>query len=379
MNLRIICPSLPIWLVAFGTAAWAADPPPGPMPGRNSPAVTNVIGPKIQFETTTHDFGKAMSGEQVKYSYVFTNGGDEVLEVTGVQACGCITADWTKQVEPGKMGAIPISFNSSGYGGPVGKTVTVTCNDKKNPRPILQFKGIVWKPVEVAPQYAVLNLTPDAPLASVTVVITNNMPEPITLSPPQCNNPSFNVELKTNKPGRDFRLVVTPAAALSGPNAHAQITLKTSLTNVPTITVTVFANVQPAVQIIPNQIVVQGVPLVQAQTNTLSFNNNSTNAITLSEPAVSAPGVEVQVKGTTPGRQFQATVVFPQGFEMAAGQKAELSIKSSLPSVPVLKVPILQVVRALAPKPAPVRVSSTMTNRHRPLEMPPMPPIGNTR
>jgi hypothetical protein len=373
---------LALSIFTIGSSLWGGEPPPPtPAPGPATPTAaapaTNGIGPKIQFETMVHDFGKAVSGEPVKYSYIFTNGGDQVLEVTGVQACGCITADWTRKVEPGKTGAIPISFNSTGYGGVVGKTVTVTCNDRNNPRPMLQFKGTIWRAIDVTPQYAVLNLTPDAPLASITVVITNNMPEPITLSPPQCSNPAFAVTLKTNQPGRDFRLVIAPAAPLTTPNAQAQVTLKTSLTNVPVLTVTAFANVQPAVRVEPTQVVVQGVPLAQPQTNVLTLHNNSTNPMALSEAVINATGVVVQLKEVTPGRQFAATLVFPQGFEMAPGQKAELNIKSSLPAAPLLKVPIVQVPCPQSPKPVPVKLSSTTTNQHRPrrpLEMPPLPP-----
>ena len=381
MNRGIINRALAASIITVGTAIWAAEQPIAPVPATNAPvtpAATNGIGPKIQFETMVHDFGQVKSGEQVKYTYTFTNAGDQLLELTGVQACGCITADWTKKVEPGQTGSVPISFNSASYSGPVIKTVTVTCNDRTNPRPMLQFKGTVWKPIDVNPQFAILNLTANAPLASTTVVIINNMPEPITLSPPQCSNPAFAVVLQTNQPGKEFRVVITPVSLLSAGNAQAQITLKTSATNMPVITIPVFANVQPPVTITPPQIALSPAPLAQPQTNTISFINNSTNVISLSEATVTGTGVDVQVKETQPGRQFTATLTFPQGYEIIPGQKAELSIKSSLPLVPVLKVPIMQAMRPSPPKVAPITVSSsTATNRHRvrpPIEMPPLPP-----
>jgi hypothetical protein len=347
----------------------------------NAPAAvagTNGIGPKIQFETMMHDFGRAKCGELVKYTYIFTNVGDRVLELSGVQACGCITADFTRKVEPGQTGAVPIGFNSSNYGGPVIKTIIVTCNDKTNPRPMLQFKGTVWKAIEVTPQFAVLNLTADAPLASATVIITNNLPEPITLSAPQCGNPAFSAVLQTNEPGRAFRVVIAPVAPLPAGNVQAQVTLRTSSTNMPLITITAFANVQPAVTINPHQIAVSIAPLAQPETNAISLIDNSTNAMTLSEPMVNATGVEVQLKEVLPGRQFTALLTFPRGFEIVAGQKAELSIKTGLPLMPFVKVPIMQAPRPAPPKVAPIKVSSsTSTNRHRlppQIDLPPLPP-----
>jgi hypothetical protein len=381
MNRRSLIQALAISIVTVGTAVRGADqlPAPAAMPAPATLAATNVIGPKIQFETMVHDYGRAKSGELVKYTYVFTNTGVQALELSGVQACGCITADFTRMVEPGKTGTVPISFNSAGYGGLVVKTITVTCNDRANPRPVLQFKGTIWKPIDVIPQYAVLNLTADAPFASATVVITNNLEEPIALFAPQCNNPAFTAVLTTNQPGKEFRVVVTAASPLPAGYSQAVITLKTSSTNVPVVAVNAIANVQPAVTITPSQVVLPAAPLAQGLTNTISIVNHSTNGMTLSEPIVNATGVDAQVSAVLGGRHFVATLIFPQGFAIAPGSKTELSIKSTLPMAPSLKVPILQTLRSTAPPVRPVNVSSAnVTNRLRArpqFNPPPLPPI----
>ena len=67
-------------------------------PGRTA-LETNVLGPKIRFATPIYDFGKAKSGDPVKYTYIFTNIGDQMLELTGVQPqCGCTaTGEWTRR------------------------------------------------------------------------------------------------------------------------------------------------------------------------------------------------------------------------------------------------------------------------------------------
>src|ERR1035437_1003195 len=122
MNIGIISRALAVSIVTVGTAVWGAEQPATLVPAAPAPAApaaTNVIGPKIQFETMVHDFGRAKSGDQVKYTYIFTNVGDQVLELSGVQACGCITADFTRKVEPGQTGTVPIGFNSANYAGPV--------------------------------------------------------------------------------------------------------------------------------------------------------------------------------------------------------------------------------------------------------------------
>ena len=332
-----------------------------------------------------YDFGRAKSGDPVKYTYVFTNTGDQTLEISGVQACGCITANWTRSVEPGKTGSIPLSFNSSGYVGPVTKAVTVTCNDKAHPQTSLQFKGTVWRPVDVIPQVAVLNLTADSPVGSATLRIANNMPEPIILSAPECDNRLFTAELKTVREGQEFQVIVSPVSPLPPGSSRAQITVKTSSTNAPVVSVPVFANVQSAVTITPAQVILPPAPLAQSHTVSLDVVDNSTNLIVLFEPRVGATGVDVQLKEVVPGRKFSATLTFPQGFEILQGQRAELSIKTSHPLMPLLRAPIFQPPGRVNPRPQPPpapapqvkRPTVTSTNKHRPLpaiEFPPLPP-----
>src|ERR1035437_6876778 len=114
MNTRMKYLVLAIGVVTVGTALVGAQqalvPPTTVITSTNVAATTNGIGPKIQFATPVYDFGRSKSGEPVKYTYVFTNTGDALLILNAVQPqCGCTAAgDWTKQVEPGKTGLIPI-------------------------------------------------------------------------------------------------------------------------------------------------------------------------------------------------------------------------------------------------------------------------------
>src|SRR6516165_9561353 len=112
-----------------------------------------AIGPKIQFATPVFDFGQLQSGEVAKYTFMFTNVGDQLLEIKDVRpSCGCTTAGaWDRGVEPGKTGSIPVQFNSGSSSGVIGKTVIVLCNDPGQTNIVLQIKGTIWKPVELTP------------------------------------------------------------------------------------------------------------------------------------------------------------------------------------------------------------------------------------
>jgi len=345
----------------------AQQAPNAPAATAQTPAAAPAGGPKIQFEMPVYDFGKIKAGEPVKYTFIFTNVGTELLILTNVQpSCGCTAAgEWTRQVEPGKTGSIPIQFNSANYGGQVVKTVTVTCNDKSQPSVGLQIKGTIWKPIDVNPQFAVLTIPPDSPSNVTTRVhIVNNMEELVTLSPPEVNNSkSFTAELKTNTVGKDFDLMISSVPPYDQPNLQAQITLKTSSTNVPTLTVTAWANVQQAIVVNPPHIMVGMGPLTNKQTVALVIQNNTTNLLKLSEPKVEAKDVEVQIAEPVAGRSFNVTLGFPVGFELPQGAKSEFTVKSDNPRHPVIKVPITQMAKpnAIVPAGIPVPTPSPAT------------------
>ena len=236
-------PAIGMITAALGFSSMAAESNQTPTTSP-APEAVGGSGPKIVFATPVYDFGRIKGGDIVKYTFVFTNAGSALLQVSNVHApCGCTTAgDWTRQVEPGKTGSIPIQFNSGNFNGPVTKAVTVTCNDAKQPTVGLQIKGNIWKPIEVTPQFAILNVTTDAPSNATTVRIVSNEEFPLTLSAPESSHPAFTAELSTNQPGKEFQLLVKTVPPLPAGNVHGQITLKTSSTNMPVIQVNALAN-----------------------------------------------------------------------------------------------------------------------------------------
>jgi hypothetical protein len=204
-------------------------------------------GPRIQFENPIFDFGKMKSGDPARHTFFFTNSGDSLLVISNVQTqCGCTTAgEWTRRVEPGGSGSIPVQFNTLNYGGQVLKTVTVSCNDPKQASITLQMKGTVWKPIDVQPTFAIVNIPADATNSvSTTVRILNNMDELLILSDPKACNKMFTTQLKTNVAGRDFSLVISAVPPFEQLKSQCAIKMKSSSSNLPPISV--WANLQKA-------------------------------------------------------------------------------------------------------------------------------------
>lgn len=348
------------------------------------PAVP-VSGARIQFATPSYDFGKVLAGQLIKHEYIFTNTGDQTLEIRDVRpSCGCTTAGaWQQKVEPGQTGSIPIQFNGANFNGPVHKTIMLTCNASNQPSVILELKGAVWRPIEVNPMYVYFNLILGAETNQSRIVrIVNNLETPLTLSEPEINSRVFSAEIKPVRPGKEFELLVKTLQTPAAGTHQANILVKTSSTNLPIINVSAMAVVQQTLSVLPAQLMLPAGPLVSDTRLGVTIRNNAQAPISVFDPAFSVPGVETQLREFQNGRVFNIILTFPPGFEVPAGEKTELSFKTSHPQFQTMQVPLIQMPRlaqsplippgsALKTDRSPRRVGSTNLSQ----SLPPMPPL----
>ncbi len=338
-----------------------------PMPPA-TPAVapTNAAGGKIQFATTTYDFGKVRAGELVQVTYYFTNVGKEVLEVPSVTpGCGCTAAgEWSKRVEPGQTGTIPLQFDTHNYSGSVLKGITVLSSDKSQATVILQLSGTIYKPIDVNPPYPILAIQPDSPNSSTVVQITNNMEQPLSLFRPEGDTNTYRFALETNEPGRLFKLTITAVPPGKPGVSSSKVTLRTSASDTPLLDIPFTATVVPIVTVSPTQIVLPQAPLATKVLPAITIMCNSTNWLTLAEPAINAEGVGLQINTLQTNKVYIAQLDFPVGFRVPAGKPLTFTVKTSLPSQPLISIPILQ----LSPPSAPGTPSTIVPN---PVPQPP--------
>ncbi len=349
MMLHFMKTTLATLLIVAGTldgvAAGLAQTKDAAPPPEKDVAAPETAGPKIQFADAVYDFGKIGAGELVKHEFVFTNIGTATLEIKDVRpGCGCTTAGtWDRRVEPGKTGVIPLQFDSSKFDGMVAKQATVTCNDPGQSNVTLQIKGTVWKAIEVTPAMAVINIPSEQQARETKIVrIVSRLDEPLTLSDLQCTNRAFETELKTVRPGKEFELHITAVPPFGLSSVIAPVTLKTSSSNMPLITVSAHLVVQQPITVMPNQIVLPPGPLTNGTHHVVTIRNSGTNALVLSEVGVNLPGAEVRVQETQPGRLFNLVVDFPAGLQIRPDQKVEVTVKSNHPRFPLIQVPVSQ-------------------------------------
>lgn len=106
-----------------------------------------IEGAQIQFEKETHDFGKIIQGDIVRYQFKFKNIGNKDLVISDVKgSCGCTVTQFPKQpIKPNQESTIDVSFNSAAKMGPQNKNLTVYTNAEPSLK-ILYIKGEVVSP-----------------------------------------------------------------------------------------------------------------------------------------------------------------------------------------------------------------------------------------
>lgn len=107
------------------------------------------IGPKegtwIAFDENVADFGTVDQGTESLKIFVYRNKGNQKLTIHNVSStCGCTVGQpEPRELPPGGVGRVRVSFKSGGFGGPVTKTLTVQSNDPTAPSLTLGIKANV--------------------------------------------------------------------------------------------------------------------------------------------------------------------------------------------------------------------------------------------
>ena len=84
----------------------------------------------VQVIDSMYDFGKVNEGELVQYNFRFRNTGKNPLVIQNVSAsCGCTVPEKPeKPIQPGEIGFIKVTFNSTRRPGEVNKAISITSN-----------------------------------------------------------------------------------------------------------------------------------------------------------------------------------------------------------------------------------------------------------
>lgn len=112
--------------------------------GNRTNMVSSHDTTSVKMIDSVYNFGKVTDGENVVFSYRFTNTGTKPLVISNATAsCGCTIPEKPQEpLQPGESSVIKVVFNSSGRVGPVHKEINVVSNAQPE-FPVLQLIGEV--------------------------------------------------------------------------------------------------------------------------------------------------------------------------------------------------------------------------------------------
>lgn len=179
------------------------------------------VADKIQFEKTTHEFGKIPAGSDGSYTFSFTNTSAEPVKLSSVKAsCGCTTPSWSQESIPsGAKGQIQVSYDTKRVG-PFTKSITVLYEGAINPT-YLYITGEVLAPepndadIYIAKQGA---LAFDTDLASFGTVDTD-----------KSSNLTFRVKNMSDKPVKINKIESDPGFVVTMPESELSPGQKTEI------------------------------------------------------------------------------------------------------------------------------------------------------
>lgn len=104
---------------------------------------------QIKFDTTYHDFGTLIEGEQAAFTFRFQNTGTgDLVILDAYSTCGCTVPNYSKEpILPGQKGQIDVVFNSKSRQGVQYKNVTLKLNTPISEKTLTIKANVIKKSV----------------------------------------------------------------------------------------------------------------------------------------------------------------------------------------------------------------------------------------
>lgn len=186
----------------------------------------------IAFDDLDRDFGESTEGEVLTHVFKFTNQGQTVLEIIGLQpSCGCTSALLSeKRIPPGQSGQISVKLNTHGLSGRLIKEVGVVTNDPQKPEVRLRLQTIVRPEIVVSERSVYFGVVPKDKGAKREVTLTVPSDRDILILDAASTDQNVTVEMKTvpDTAGRMVRLILSLKPAAEEGYHFGNIVIKTT-------------------------------------------------------------------------------------------------------------------------------------------------------
>jgi hypothetical protein len=108
--------------------------------------------PAILFDGEKYKFGEVLEGEEIVFTFYFTNPGTGDLTITGLSvSCYCVVVkEYDRLVKPGGKGKIYGVVQTKGFQGDVVKAIQVETNIPQAKPVVITIEGKILVPAEAS-------------------------------------------------------------------------------------------------------------------------------------------------------------------------------------------------------------------------------------
>ena len=307
------------------------------------------IGPRMQVDEPVFDFGRVEQGEQVTHDFRFTNRGNRDLRVQSVKtSCGCTAAVIAADtIPPGTEGTIQATFDTKRFAGQKAKDIRVHTNDPLRPVTTLTLRGEITVEVQVQPAQLYLGrLQRGSPITrTVTVLYDEN--KPLEITDITNANPAISVRAEDvrveGKKGKALGVSVSKTAR-RGP-LNDTITVTTTSTKRPTISIPVVGNVEGDISVSPSQVSFGVVRQGVGETRTVRIKNRSAQPLGIGQVRSSLDTVKPELTEVTPGKEFELRLHIT-GDSEPGRIRGSVEVMTDHPEETQLTIPLFGIVSA---------------------------------
>ncbi len=304
--------------------------------------------PDIQFEEKVYNFGVARQQETVSHSYQFKNKGKGILTIKEVKAsCGCIaTIVSSKEVLPGAIGEIKVTFQTGKYTGKQTKNIFVYSNDPNKQEIGLEIIGMIKTEVALEPESLNFGDVEKGKAVNKIVKIIQLEDEELKLDKVEAAGEYFLTQVSDFKDERNkgfkVNVILKPDAPVG--RFTEAITLHTNLKKHPRIDVTVLGNILGRIRVNPQMVSLGSLKKGSYVANKITVESANREEFNILKVTSTLPFL--LAKASTTGKNSKFEIVLEINKDAPAGRiEGEIDIYTDEPEQPSIKVPVYGVVK----------------------------------
>jgi hypothetical protein len=319
--------------------------------------------PRLTIVEPLKDFGTVPKGEKIDWAFEVKNTGNADLEIIAAKpTCGCTVADFDKIIKPGQSGKVSAHVDTTNFGGPISKAVTLETNDPNTPTAQVTITAVVKPYVEAYPAGYVRYNMLQGDVEKQSVTLYSEEDEPFQILKVESPQEWIKVEQKKNegadvvpqigkKDQTQYKLDITVGGdeARIGPIAE-KVHIVTNSKHQPDYWVGVSGVIRPSYRVDPTGINFGEIaPNDSAATRTITVRTNAKNPADFSVTKVESgvAGVTAAVAPTANAGEYEVTLKVAK--EAKAGiLDGNVTIYTSDKAKPTVVIPVKGTIKPAA-------------------------------